>query len=158
MEKNTSNTYQNRIINANREQLLVITYEVFINSISECINSIEDQNEDEFNRKMVKVHRLHRELTDNLDMSYEISKNLFSLYVYMNKKLIEASMKLQKEPLLEVKKLALILLDGFAQVASTQSSDVIVKNAQKIYAGLTYGKGQLNETIMNGFEDRGFKA
>lgn len=158
MVEDTVKIYQNKVINAGREQLLIITYELFIRELDKSIEAIDNQDEDIYNQSMIKVHKLHRELTDTLDMSYEISRNLLSLYIYMNKKLIESSIQFNKEPLIEVKKIANILLDGFREASKGQDSQSLVKNSQKLYAGLTYGKGTLNETIINEVESRGFKA
>lgn len=158
MTESTVKSYQNRIIQASKEQLLVITYELFIEEIMKALQALHEDKAEDFNRIMVKVHKLHRELTDNLDMSYPISRQLMSLYIYMNKKLIESSIKLEKEPLTEVKVLAEVLLEGFRKAATEESSESLVQNAQKVYAGLTYGKGTLNETVVNSIKDRGFKA
>ncbi|MCT4687626.1 flagellar export chaperone FliS [Vallitalea sp.] len=158
MVEDTVKIYQNKIISAGREQLLIITYELFISEIDKSIEAINNEDEDTFNHCMTKVHKSHRELTDTLDMSYEISRYLLSLYIYMNKKLIESSIQFNIEPLIEVKKLADILLEGFKEAAKGQNSQSLIKNSQKLYAGLTYGKGTLNETIINKVESRGFKA
>jgi flagellar protein FliS len=158
MAEDTIKIYQNKIINANREQLLIITYELFISEVDKSIEAINNDDEDVFNKSMMKAHKLHRELTDTLDMSYEISGYLVTVYIYMNKKLIESSIQFDKEPLIEVKKLANILLEGFKEATKGQNSQSLVKNSQKLYAGLTYGKGTLNETIIDGIESRGFKA
>lgn len=158
MTESTVKSYQNRIIQANKEQLLIITFELFIEEMSKALQALHEDQVEDFNLIMVRVHKLHRELTDNLDMSYAISRQLMSLYIYMNKKLIEASIKLEKEALIEVKSLAEVLLEGFHKAALEESSESLVQNAQKVYAGLTYGKGTLNETIVNGVKDRGFKA
>lgn len=158
MIDDTVKTYQNRIVNAGREQLLLITYELFLKEIDSSIEAIDNRDEDTYNRNMIKVHKYHRELTDNLDMSYEISKNLLSLYIYINKLLIQSSIKFDKEPLVEVKKITNILQEGFNQAAKGKKSQSLIKNSQTVYAGLTYGKGTLNETIINGTKSRGYKA
>ncbi|GKX28729.1 hypothetical protein SH1V18_12090 [Vallitalea longa] len=158
MIDDTVKTYQNRVVNAGREQLLLITYELFLKEIDKSIEAIDNRNEDAYNQNMVKVHKYHRELTDNLDMSYEISRNLLSLYIYINKLLIKSSIKFDKEPLIEVKKIANILFEGFNQAAQGQNNQSLIKNSQTLYAGLTYGRGTLNETIIDGNRSRGFKA
>lgn len=154
----TIKDYQNRIINANKEQLLIITYELFIEQVNKSIEVLNNEDKTEFNRYIDKAQKFHRELMNSLDMSYEISRDLLALYIYINKRLIEGAIKYEKEPLKEVVKVANILLDGFKKVALEENSEVLVKNAQKLYAGLTYGKGKLNETIISGNESRGFKA
>lgn len=158
MIDDTVKTYQNRIVNAGRGQLLLITYELFLKEIDKSIEAIDNRNEEAYNQNMVKVHKYHRELTDTLDMSYEISRNLLSLYIYINKLLIQSSIKFDKEPLMEVKKIANILLEGFNQAAKGQNTQSLIKNSQTLYAGLTYGRGTLNETIVEGNKSRGFKA
>ena len=45
------------------------------------------------------------------------------------------------------------------KISSEDTSAPIMENAQTIYAGLTYGKGSLNETYLNAQDyNRGFKA
>ncbi len=158
MSEGTVKSYQNRITQANKEELLIITYELFVEEMDKALQALREDKVEDFNLIMVRVHKLHRELSDNLDMSYAISKQLMSLYIYMNKKLIEASIKLKKEALMEVKILAEVLLEGFQKAAKEESGESLVQNAQKVYAGLTYGKGTLNETVINGVKGRGLKA
>lgn len=151
-------TYQNRIVNANREQLLLITFELLLKGIDRSIEAINNNDEDTYNQTMVKVHKYHRELTDTLDMSYDISRNLLSLYIYINKLLIQASIEFNKEPLIEAKEIINIILEGFKQAAKGSNTESLIKNPQTLYAGLTYGRGTLNETIINENRSRGFKA
>ena len=47
----------------------------------------------------------------------------------------------------------------FKEVAKQDDSEAVMKNVQTIYAGLTYGRGTLNETIDSGADaNRGFEA
>lgn len=51
------------------------------------------------------------------------------------------------------------LLPSFKEVAKQDDSEAVMKNVQTIYAGLTYGRGTLNETIDSGADaNRGFEA
>ncbi|MCT4596487.1 MAG: flagellar protein FliS [Vallitalea sp.] len=157
MTESTIKDYQNRIISANKEQLLIITYELFVEQVNKSIEVLNYNNKEEFDKYIVKAQKFHRELMNNLDMSYEISSDLLALYIYMNKKLIQSALTYDVEPLEEVIKVANILLEGFRKASVGENSEVLIKNAQKLYAGLTYGKGTLNETIISD-ESRGFKA
>ena len=48
---------------------------------------------------------------------------------------------------------------GFEGVAKEDNSPPLMENTQQLYAGLTYGKGSLNETYIDPKEhSRGFKA
>ena len=80
------------------------------------------------------------------------------LYLYINKTIIKGYITLNEEPLEEAKKLLSTLLVGWDQaVAAEEKNGPVVQNAQQIYAGLTYGKGSLNESIVED-KNRGFKA
>ncbi len=61
-----------------------------------------------------------------------------------------------KEPLEEAVTIIRILLDGWKQVESDEQEPVIA-NGQKVYAGLTYGKAALNESV-DSKPNRGYKA
>lgn len=51
------------------------------------------------------------------------------------------------------------LHSAFEEVAKQDTSGAVMQNTQQVYAGLTYGKGKLNEVFMNGNErSRGFMA
>ena len=51
------------------------------------------------------------------------------------------------------------LLPAFREVAKQDTSEAVMKNVQQIYAGLTYGRGSLHETIgVDVGKERGFEA
>ena len=46
------------------------------------------------------------------------------------------------------------LLIGYKKVSEEDTSGPVMKNTQQVYAGLTYGRGTLNEMYVNGNEAR----
>jgi flagellar secretion chaperone FliS len=151
--------FQGRIINATQQDLVVINYEMFLAEIDVAISEVNASDTKAYHKAVTMAHKLLRELSDNLDFQYEISRDLMSLYIYAGKKLIEASMNHQQEDLEEIKRIILVLLQGWkeAQAKVIPSQGIMIQNAQKVYAGLTYGKGSLNETVYQDVS-RGFKA
>ena len=133
--------FQNRVVNASKEELLIINYELLLLSIDEAIEAIEIDNEELFNKRMVRSHGFLRELTDGLDFRYDIAKELMSLYIYMNKQFIEASLHIDSKPLEGVKKLLNILLIGWKDANGQQgSSNSLVSNGQKSLRGFNLWK------------------
>lgn len=61
-------TYQNRIVNANRKELLLLNYELLMVEIEESIEALKVDNEKAFDNAMVKAHGFLRELSDNLNL------------------------------------------------------------------------------------------
>ena len=101
-----------------------------------------------------------KELLVNLDMNYEVSRNLASLYIYVSRCLNFALVSGKKEEIEAARKVVVKLGKSFREVAKTDKSESVMENAQQIYAGMTYGKGlNLDETLINpAFENRGFRA
>jgi flagellar protein FliS len=51
------------------------------------------------------------------------------------------------------------LLDSFRQVSEMDESEAVMENTETIYAGLTYGRDSLNETLYSeNMANRGFMA
>ena len=48
---------------------------------------------------------------------------------------------------------------AFEEVAKQDTSEPLMENTQQVYAGLTYGKGSLNEVLMSRDEyNRGYRV
>ena len=56
----------------------------------------------------------------------------------------------------EAEKIMRRLYHSFAEAAKSDTSAPIMSNTQQIYAGMTYGRNQLNENDMNYDNQRGF--
>lgn len=158
MNNTVMKDFQNKIVNAGKGDLLMITYDLLFVSLQDAIEAIDNNEDGQFNQSMIRAHRLLRELSDNLDFKYEISRDLMSIYIYINKELIDASLHLDKEPLERSVSVLKLLSDGFEQAGESDDKRPLVGNGQKLYAGLTYGKGTLNETVYGENSSRGFKA
>lgn len=79
-----------------------------------------------------------------------------SIYIYVNKKLIDASVSESEADLVEASKILGVLLQGW-RLTEYEEEEPVISNGQKVYAGLTYGKDDLNESIENE-PNRGFRA
>jgi flagellar protein FliS len=158
MKAQLAKEFQTRIVNANQNDLVIINYEMLIAELDDAIYKYEHEDSKGFAKNMHQATRVLRELSDNLDFQYEISKDLMSLYIFMNKKFIEASQKNSTQPLQSAKDVLNVLLLGWQQAAKEQIKTApLIQNGQQVYAGLTYGKGQLNETVYTE-NSRGYKA
>jgi flagellar protein FliS len=95
----------------------------------------------------------------SLDYHYKISYDLISLYLYVNKRIITAIIKRNPISLDSAESVLNKLLVGFEGVSRADTSGPMMRNTQQLYAGLTYGKGKLNETYINpDNRSRGFIA
>lgn len=158
MNQDSIQGYSKRIAQANRSQLVVITYEIIIEYMSDAQKAfVEDKKE--FEHALSKAQDFLKELIVSLDFEYKVSQELMSIYVFVNKMLIEAKQKNSIENLPRVQKMMEDLMSSFKEVSAQDMSTPLMQNTQKVYAGLTYGRNDVNETAFAGDEpNRGFRA
>ena len=159
MDSEKLKVYTARITQANRSELVVITYDLILDSIKCAKECFERDAILDYERELKRVQKLLNELMGSLDYRFPIAKDLFQLYSFSNRKVIEAFF--QKEPKLldTVTSVMQKLREGFEGVAKEDNSRPVMANTQKLYAGLTYGRNALDEVFLNSNEaSRGFKA
>ncbi len=157
MNKDSIQAYSKRIAQANRSELVVITYEIIIENIKIAQENVSDKVQ--FVGALDKAQSFLKELMVSLDFEYKVSYELMSLYIFVNKMLIEAKQKNSADNLPRVEKMMEDLLSSFREVSKQDTSAPLMQNAQKVYAGLTYGRNDVNETAFVGNEEnRGFRA
>ena len=71
------------------------------------------------------------------------------LYEYVQRKLIASDVSGEPKDLDSVENVLKGLRKAFHEIADQDTSEGVMENAQQIYAGLTYGKGVLNEADVN---------
>lgn len=110
-------------------------------------------------REIERARGLLTELMGSLDFQYEISFYLRRLYIYSYHELCQGMALRDSERFAHATHVMERLLPSFQEVAKQDTSEAVMKNVQQIYAGLTYGRGSLNETIgVDIGKNRGFEA
>lgn len=93
---------QNAVNGAERENLTLMLYNGAIRFIKQGIKHLEEKNIQEVHNSVIRVQEIIAYLSDTLNMEYQISGNLFSLYEYINRRLLEVNIKKDSETLDEV--------------------------------------------------------
>ena len=151
--------FSKRVTQANQSELTVITCEIIINYIADAVQALETGEENNYVVYNKKAREFLRELMASINYDNEIAYNLIKIYAYMHRILVEAEYSRDKEKLNVASKLMSTFLGSFRDVAKKDDSPAVMENTQQVYAGLTYGKGYLNETMLDpGLSGRGFQA
>lgn len=159
MDSEKLRAYTARITQANRSELVVITFDLIIESIEAAKESFAKEDYLTYDRELKRVQKLLNELMGSLDHRYPVAKDLFQLYSFSNRRVVVALFKRQPELLDNVISIMDKLRVGFEGVAKQDTSGPVMGNTQKLYAGLTYGRHALDEVFVNVNEaSRGFKA
>ncbi|WP_026526272.1 flagellar export chaperone FliS [Butyrivibrio sp. VCD2006] len=158
MTKEKIRGYTRRITMANKTQMITILYEMVLDYICEAEDSLELQDEKGFTNSLSRATSCIDELIHSLNIKYELGKNLLALYLFEKKQIIKASARISSEELIHVKKTFERLHEAYLQLETKNNEEALMMNVPKVYAGLTYGKGRLEESIAENFMSRGYMA
>lgn len=93
---------QNSVMSADRGELTLMLYNGAVKFIKQGMKFTEEKNIEEAHNSIVRAQEIISHLNVTLNMEYELSQNLTLLYDYMNRRLMEANVKKEKQILEEV--------------------------------------------------------
>lgn len=126
------NAYQqNSVTTASPGELTLMLYNGCLKFLSTAKKAIEDKNIQEKNTNIQKAQAIINELNVTLNMDIAISKQMYSLYEYMNRRLIEANIKNDTEIIDEVISLTTEFRDTWKQAIQITRQQQF-SNAQQI--------------------------
>lgn len=157
MKQEQVQDFTRRISQSNKSGLVVIVYDIIFTYIKDAEDSLAEGNYEVFRDSLAKAQRGVDELMRVLDFQYEISKDLYSLYVFAKEEMAKAIIRKGTKELDGAKEVLKNLYDGFSEAARQDHSGPLMQNAQQVYAGMTYGKNNLTETYQEP-ASRGFFA
>ncbi len=158
MTKEQIQTYTLRITQAGKTEIIIILYDMILEDIKEAENCYQNSDYDGFKKACNHITRCTADLVEALDFEYDISYSLMSLYLYVNKEIAAAVIKNNSISLKNAEFVIKNLREVFVKVCEQDDSGPVMKNAQTVYAGLTYGKKNLAEDLRDQGSSRGFRV
>lgn len=159
MEKDKIQAFTARVAQGSKSELVVIMYEILLEDLKSARDYFEEGKPDLYVKDLKHGQRVINELMATLDYRYELSMHLMSLYIFIGKSIVTAMFEKKVELLKDIEEIVLTLKEGFEAISKEDMSGPVMQNTQQVYAGLTYGKGMLNEVNLNVNElNRGYKA
>ena len=131
--ENPYNQYkQTAIQTASPEKLLIMLYDGAIKFANQAKANIMAKNIEEANTFIIKTQDIITELMFTLDMDYEISKNLYRIYDFINWRLFQANLK-QDAMLIE------IVVNIMMGLRSTwaEAALIVKKEERKVVGGVS---------------------
>ena len=159
MDKEAVQSFTARVTQASKSELVVILYDMILTELKEARGAYETGDMVAFDKGVKQAQRYVNEMISTLDFHYGMSYDLLQLYLFVNKLIITAVIRQNPDSLGHAESILNKLLVGFEGVSRTDTSGPVMHNTQQLYAGLTYGKGKLNETYIDPDDrNRGFIA
>lgn len=88
---------QSSVQTSNPAQLVIMLYDGAIRFVRTALDGLNKQDVEKSNLNFGKAQTIISELMSTLDLSYEVSTNLYSLYEYTNHLLVEANIHKSQE-------------------------------------------------------------
>jgi flagellar protein FliS len=141
--KSALSTYKETTIKtAGQGQLIVMLYDEAVKQLSKAIELLKLNNTDkkdpgrieQISKAIMKTEEILTELMVSLDFEQggEISKNLFSLYTWFNRELLEANINKDIERMLKVRDMLSDLRNSWSKIASQYTAETPNREAAGI--------------------------
>jgi flagellar protein FliS len=111
-----------QIKTANQIKLIVMLYDGTIRHINHALDAFAQKHRtfDRINTHLVAAQDIISELMASLDFEKggAVAKNLFAIYTYMNRQLLDGNVRKDETPVREVKKLLMELRDAWEEISA----------------------------------------
>ncbi len=158
MKQEKVREFTRRISQSNRGELVVVIYDIIFSHISDAEDCFRENDYEGFRAAALRAGRGIDELMQSLDFHYDISKELYPLYVFSKEAMSKAVIKKRLDELVGAKDVLTNLYAAFKEAAKQDHSKPLMQNTQQVYAGITYGRNDLTETFHDPEASRGFFA
>ena len=145
MTKEQINTYTMRITQANTSGLAVVLYDMVLDYINESREPYENGETEEYERKLQQAQAGLQQLMQMSKMDTQVGCDVMSLYLFIDRQLLMSIVKRQPVHLTESIEYLNRLRAAFQEIHQADTDAPLMQNTQQVYAGLTYGRGYLNE-------------
>ena len=152
MTSEEMNVYKMRITQAGIGELTVIMLEMEMQWIREALEAYNSGDMENYISDIEKAQATQVELMNGLNLDNEVSKDVYAVYVFFNKQLINSKIKRVPQELENILDMLAKYHESFSAIAATDNGGPVMDQSEKVYAGLTYGSGGLVENSLGGTE------
>lgn len=148
--------FTRRLSQCNRGELIVIMYDILFEHLETAKDAYGKHDDYEFCEGLRMAQQVLERLMADLDFKYEISNQLYALYVFCRNELAKAMYEHRLDKINSSEKILRRLYNSFEEAAKQDDSEPFMKNTQQVYVGMTYGRGMENENLVGNVSQRGF--
>ena len=159
MTKEQIQEFTLRTSQENHSGLILVLTDIERVYLSEALSFYEASDADEYFRSVELAKRALNELIDCFNPGDLLAFRVISILRFIYDKLVMSAVKGIPQELDRCAQMLDNLRIGFVKLHEIDTEGPVMKNTHKVYAGLTYGKGVLNESVGGvNTASRGFTA
>lgn len=109
----------NKVLMASPAELTLMLYEGMIKFCNRAIDAVDNKDIEKAHINIVKIEDIIEHLRVTLDMKYPVAQDFENIYVYLNRRLVEANIRKDRAILEEVNEHLHMLRDTWKEVMRT---------------------------------------
>lgn len=106
----------NKVLTASPAELTLMLYEGMIKFCNRAIDAVEHKDIPKAHTNIMKIEDIVEHLRITLDMKYPVAQDFERIYLYLDRRLVEANIKKDKEILEEISEHLHMLRDTWKEV------------------------------------------
>ena len=134
MKKELIQDFSLRISQASKTELIVIMYDIILEDIKAAKEALLEKNSEGYTHELKHAGRIVNELMSALDYTYPVSYQLMSLYIFLNKQLIDAGReqdgKLSFRHCISTQGLLFFLLHFYVKICEVFNLEIIIDSQE----------------------------
>ena len=146
MTKERIQEFTRRITQANRSGLALIKFEILFAYFDDISRAFQENDRQGVEKGVHHADDVLKSFQETLDFQYEISPRLYALYDFHRRQLSKVLIRNSLDELTQSRKMLQKTYEAFSEAAKEDTSAPLMRNAQQVYAGYTYGKNDINES------------
>lgn len=159
MTKEQINEFTLRTTQSNHSGLVLVLFDMEKVYLDDSLEAFADEDIEGYLKNLELAKRVHNELMDCINPKDPLGKKMLSVLRFIYGRFISSYIKKEPQELDRCQNMMYKFREAFSHIHDLDEDEPVMKNAHQVYAGLTYGKGTLNESIQGtDYSNRGFKA
>lgn len=159
MTKEQIKEFTLRTSQANHSGLILILVDIDKIYMNDAITAYEAGDMAQFDKYVDLARRTHNELMSAMNPGDDLGKKVLNVLRFIYGRLVASQVKRKPQDIDRCIGMLETLEPGFKKLHEIDGEGPVMRNTHRVYAGLTYGKGVLNESIEGtDYTRRGFKV
>ena len=158
MTREQINEFTLRTSQANHSGLILILFDMEKIYMTDALEAYSAGDEENYLRQLELARRVHNELMGCLNPKDAVAADVLRVFRFIYARMNSSVIRKKPDSLDRCQAMMDTLRGGFVHLHELDTEDAVMKNTHKVYAGLTYGKGVLTESVQGvDYSSRGYK-
>ncbi len=159
MTQEQKQEFTRRISQENHSGLILVLCDIFHTYGMDAMAAYEAENMTTYLQTIGQARRAMQELIECFSKEDPLGRNVIAILRFIYGKLVRSEVRRQPDELDRCVQMVDDLRVGFVHLHELDNEGAVMQNVHQVYAGLTYGKGTLNESIQGvNYEKRGYQV